>query len=204
MTKLRLRLTLLLLLFSQLIIAQSSNDQKQEPSNIYANANIGFGLLYGGYGLHAEIGKKHLGCFAGFGYATERQVDNITLKPSINYHAGLRYYFDVNSEVVFPRVGLGFGWITNYYNEKIGNQLYDQSVYGLSAQVGAQFYAASGIVVNFDIAMSSSAVILSPQTHPHFFGFYARPCIGIGYDLQRIFKTKKPKSVQNKEINPFG
>ncbi len=204
MTKLRLKLTLLLLLFSQFIIAQSSNDQKQEPSNIYANANIGFGLLYGGYGLHAEIGKKHFGCFASFGYATERQIDNITIKPSINYHAGLRYYFDVNSDVVFPRVGLGFGWITNYYNEKIGNQPYDQSAYGLSAQVGAQFYAASGIVVNFDIAMSSNTVILSPQTHPHFFRFYARPCIGIGYDLQRLFEKKKPKSVQNKEINPFG
>lgn len=199
---------LLILLFAFCLVggnglhAQSDN---AETSKIYANLNAGFGLLYGGLGGNLEIGTGHFSGFGSFGYATPRSFDTIRIAPTYNYMFGLRYYFNVNSNVLFPRVGLGYGWITNYYNDKIGNASYDQTVHGLSLHLGAQFYTLEGLVFNFDVGIASKVAITNPSSHPHFYSLYVRPNIGIGYDLTHLFnKGGKSDHIKNKDIDPFG
>ncbi len=199
----------LLLLFLGTIpigaLGQSSNEAAAGSPNFYTNINAGFGLLYGGFGGNLEGGIGHFAGFGALGYATKRTYDTVTIKPSVNYHFGLRYYINVGSEALFPRIGIGYGWIANYYSPSIGNQLYDQNVKGLSLHLGAQFYTVEGLVFNFDVAMSSKLVIANADNHPSFFPFYARPCIGIGYDLTKLFRDDEGASrIRNKEIDPFG
>lgn len=187
-------------------LSQSTTINKTDSGTyVYSNINLGLGLLYGGYGVNAEIGKKHIAAFASFGYATEKQFDNYTIKPTFNLNGGLRYYFDVNSEVLYPRAGLVFGWVTNYYSDKIGGMSYDQSAYGLSIQAGTQFYTSNGLVVNLDITGSSKFLILKKESHPNFFNLYIRPNIGLGIDLHKILKKRKSTQlIKNKPLTPFG
>lgn len=198
--------TLLLIVSSpKLAMGQSSNEDDPEGPSFYSSVNGGFGLLYGGFGGSIEGGMGHFAGFGSLGYATKRSIDTLTIAPSVNYHLGVRYYFNVGNEVFFPRVGLGFGWISNYYTEAIASSEYDQNVKGLSLHLGAQFYTFEGLVFNFDVAMSSKFVITAPESHPHFFPFYIRPCIGIGYDLSNLFGEENgSKRIKNKEIDPFG
>lgn len=187
------------ILFIQNTFCQSSNT---DEDNTFGNVNFGLGTIYGGIGLNAEIGKKHMSVFGSFGYAPERLVDEIKLKPTWNYHAGFRYYFDINHEAIFPRAGLGFGWIANYYNTRIGTADYNQSVFGLASHVGLQFYSDAGLVISVDLLATASPFLLNADQHPHFTKIYLRPTLGIGYDVQRLFK-KRSKNVQNKTIDPF-
>ncbi len=184
-----------------MVCGQSSNTS---PA-VYSNINAGFGSIYGGLGGNLEVGIGHFSAYASTGYATRRVVDNIRIEPSVNWGVGLRYYFNLNNEVLYPRIGIGYGWITNYYNEAIGNQAYEQSVYGLLTHVGLQFYSTEGLVFNFDLGMGSKYTITNTADHPFFYTFYIRPNVGIGFDLTRIWnKSKEGKTIKNKEINPFG
>lgn len=181
--------------------AQNNTD---EATDFYMNLNGGFGILYGGFGGNLEAGSGHFSGFGSLGYATRRVFDTITIVPSLNYQFGLRYYFDTGNEFIFPRVGLGYGWITNYYNENIGNLHYKQHVNGLILHLGLQFYTSEGLVFNFDLGMASKYAIANPESHPYFYTFYIRPTIGVGYDFTHLFsKSKKGKHIRNKEINPF-
>jgi hypothetical protein len=182
------------------LFAQSANSS---PS-VYSNLNAGFGAVYGGLGGNLEVGLGHFSAYLSGGYATKRVVDNISIEPTVNWGTGIRYYFNLNNDVLFPRVGLGYGWITNYYNEAIGNQAYNQQVYGLLGHVGVQFYSTEGLVFNFDLGMGSKYIITNAVQHPFFYAFYIRPNIGIGYDLTRIWsRSKEGRTIKNKEINPF-
>lgn len=178
----------------------------EDKSISFMNLNAGFGIPYGGLGGNFELGIGHFSTFCGLGYAWERSIDSITIDPTVNYLLGFRYYFDVNSTIVFPRVGLSFGWVTNYYNENIGSQPYRQKAEGLSLHTGLQVYSTEGIVVNLDLVMSSKYVILNAEEHPHFYPFYIRPAIGIGIDLNSISfqRREKKKTIKNKEIDPLG
>jgi len=160
-------------------------------------------MPYGGLGGNFELGAGHFSGFGAFGYAPKTSDGTAIIKASYNYQAGIRYYFDVGSNILFPRVGLGFGWITNYYDQRITLANYDQSVEGISLTTGIQVYSFEGFVFNFDLAMSSKLVITNPKTHPFFYGFYIRPCVGIGYDITRLFSRKRSDTLKNKEINPF-
>ncbi|NQV52312.1 MAG: hypothetical protein HQ500_03975 [Flavobacteriales bacterium] len=198
---------LLLLLSATSIsaLSQSSNEEGAGSPDFYTNVNAGFGLLYGGFGGNLEGGIGHFAGFGALGYATKRTYDTVTINPSVNYHFGLRYYLNVGSEVLFPRIGIGYGWIANYYSPSIGNRSYDQNVKGLSLHLGAQFYTVEGLVFNFDVAMSSKLVISNVNDHPSFFPFYLRPCIGIGYDLTKLVNDDDGSGrIRNKEIDPFG
>lgn len=202
---LRLLTTLVSLLLAGFLFGQSDNEAGNTDPQFYSNVNGGFGMLYGGFGGNIEAGVGHFAGFGALGYATERTIDTVTIAPSVNYHAGIRYYFNVGSEVLFPRVGLGFGWIANYYNDRLGNDPLDQRVSGLSLHLGAQFFTFEGLVFNFDVAMGSRYAITRASDHPLFFPFYIRPCIGIGYELTTLFrKDASNKMIQNKEIDPFG
>jgi hypothetical protein len=202
MSRLRLIILVCSIVYSQHCFSQSSNAEDGEQT-VFANVNLGVGSIYGGIGLNSEVGYKHMSVFGSFGYAPERLVEEITIKSSWNYHTGVRYYFDINQEAVFPRAGLGFGWITNYYNTKIGSASYNQNVYGFSAHAGTQIYSHVGVVFSIDLVVTAQPFILNSDQHPHFQNLYLRPTIGIGYDLQRLFK-KRTKNVQNKTIDPFG
>jgi hypothetical protein len=170
---------------------QSSNDQSEGNSSFFANANGGFGMLYGGFGGNIEAGIGHFSGFVSVGYATARIYDTVTIQPSLNYQFGLRYYFDVGSDVLFPRVGIGYGWVTNYYDERLAGLDYDQHVEGISLHIGVQFYSMEGVVFNFDVGMSSKYAISQGDQHPFFYPLYVRPNVGIGYDLVRLFgKTR--------------
>lgn len=182
--------------------SQSTNET-EATSLYFSNVSAGFGMLYGGLGGNFEIGVRHFSGFGAFGYAPKTTDGNAVIKPSYNFQAGLRYYLNVGSDIIFPRIGLGFGWITNYYDQRITLVKYDQNVQGLSVSTGLQVYSFEGFVFSFDLAMSSNLIITKPQTHPFFYGFYIRPCIGIGYDLTRIFGSQRSGTIKNKEINPF-
>jgi len=185
--------------------AQSSNDEGKADPQFYTNVNGGFGLLYGGFGGNVEAGMGHLAGFGALGYATERTIDTTTIASSINYHFGVRYYFDVGSDQFFPRVGIGYGWIANYYNADLNLKDYEQSAKGLSLHLGAQFFTVEGLVFNFDVAMASNYSLIQADRHPDFFPFYLRPCIGIGYEITTLFdKDDGRKKIRNKEIDPFG
>ncbi|MEZ4721314.1 MAG: hypothetical protein R2813_05485 [Flavobacteriales bacterium] len=185
------------------INAQTTNSTKQNLDYFIAPA-LGFGMIYGGLGGTAELGYGHFSVYGSLGYAPRNSDNPVVIKNTINVQGGGRYYFDVGSDLIFPRIGFGYGWITNYYDERIGTAVYDQSVDGLSIHTGLQIYSEEGVIFNFDIAMSSNLVINNPSTHPYFFAFYIRPCIGVGYDVSRAFNRKKSRRIQNKEINPFG
>lgn len=181
--------------------AQSEN--QAEPS-YFLNAGLGFGMIYGGLGGSVEVGKGHFSTFGSYGYATKRIVDTTTIDPTWNYMLGLRYYINANSDVLFPRVGLGYGWITNYYSDKIGNAAYKQKVEGLSLHLGVQFYTPDGIVFNFDLGMASNIAITQASQHPNFYNFYLRPMVGIGFDLMNIFgEGDKSRKIKNKAIKPL-
>lgn len=186
--------------YSQIAYNQNSNNKEEST---FGNVNFGVGSIYGGVGLNAEIGKKHISIFGSFGYAPERLVDEITLKPTWNYHTGFRYYFDIKHESIYPRAGVGFGWIANYYNTRIGPADYNQNVFGLASHVGLQFYSPAGLVISVDLLATARPFIVNVDQHPYFTKVYVRPTLGIGYDIQRLFK-KRNKSVQNKTIDPFG
>lgn len=197
------------LIFSFLVLSlfsgfgQTSDESSSSPS-FFTNINGGFGLLYGGFGANLEGGIGHFAGFGALGYAPARVVDTTTIASSVNYHAGIRYYFDVGSNSIFPRVGLGYGWIANYISEGSSPSM-DQNVHGLSLHLGTQFYTLEGVVFNFDVTFSSRYVITSMDRHPDFFGLYVRPCIGIGYDLTRLFSGDEDEGkIRNREIDPFG
>jgi hypothetical protein len=171
---------------------------------VYGNLSAGFGMLYGGLGGNLELGIGHFAGHLSLGHATRRIVDQVTISPTTNWGVGLRYYFDLMNENIFPRIGLGYGWITNYYNEAIGTQTYDQSAYGLLLHLGIQFYSAEGFVFSFDAGLGSRYTITNIVSHPHFYPIYIRPNIGIGYDLSRIWKkSSNAKTIKNRAINPF-
>jgi|APSaa5957512493_1039668.scaffolds.fasta_scaffold33966_2 hypothetical protein len=186
--------------FSSPVHAQSEN---QEVSNYYLNGNLGFGMIYGGLGSNVELGKGHFSGFGSFGYATKRVVDTTTINSTWNYMLGLRYYINANSDILFPRVGLGYGWITNYYTDQLANVDYMQKVEGLSLHLGVQFYTLDGLVVNFDLGMASNLAITQVDQHPYFFDFYLRPMIGVGYGITNLFgDADRSKHIKNKTIRP--
>ena len=189
-------------MFSFIVPCIGQDGPKTSPS-YFSNASLGFGMIYGGLGGNAELGIRHLSAFGSFGYAPKSYGAPIPIQASYNYLLGFRYHFNVGSEMIFPHAGLGFGWITNYYDQRIGLMKYDQNVYGLSLHTGVQIYSEEGFVFNFDIAMSSSAVIANPNTHPYFYVFYIRPCVGVGYDLARVFNKENGQTIKNRKINPF-
>ncbi|MEX2595429.1 MAG: hypothetical protein WEC59_00760 [Salibacteraceae bacterium] len=203
-------LKLSIIVFAQIVLISNGNLAKAQSSDksspvVFTNANLGFGLLYGGFGGNLEIGRGHFSAFLSTGYATKRVVDNTTISPSVNFSGGLRYYFDVKSDVIYPRFGIGYGWITNYYSDGLMTSDYDQNVHGLSAHIGTQVYSTEGLVFNFDIGMATKHAITNSQNHPNFFPFYIRPNIGIGFDLTRLFsKEGKTRHVKNNPIDPFG
>jgi len=184
------------------LLSQSTN-AGSSPS-AYASISGGFGIIYGGFGGNAEFGYGHFAFNASTGYTTRRVVDNITIAPSVNWGLGLRYYFNVNSTAVYPRLGVGYGWITNYYNEAIGTASYDQSVYGLMLHAGTQVYSNEGIIFSFDLGMASKHAIARPFAHPHFYTFYLRPMIGVGFDLSRFWNKEDDSRIKNRSIDPFG
>lgn len=186
-----------------LFVQYSSAAQESNTPSVYSNLCAGLGMTYGGYGASAEAGIKHFSAFASFGYAPPTVDGLVIIDPSFNYHFGMRYYLNVGSNLIFPRVGLSYGWITNYYDQRIGNRNYLQTVDGLCGQIGVQFYSTEGIVVNFDLAMSGAALVTHQSVHPYFFNFYLRPCIGIGYDLSRIYNRDRGERIRNNEISPF-
>lgn len=199
---------LFFVIFSVLSLCTSTSANGQQATqtpSLFANINGGFGMSYGGLGGNLEAGVKHFSGFGAVGYAPQGADGTIIIKPSINYHFGVRYYFDVGNDQFFPRLGVGCGWITNYYDTRIGVKSYVQNVQGFAIQPGAQFYSAEGFVFSFDLAISGAPFIFNPNTHPYFYKAYVRPCIGIGYDLTRILQIKrKTKKIKNDEINPFG
>ena len=180
----------------------AQDGQNASPS-YFSNASLGFGMIYGGLGANAEFGIKHLSAFGSFGYAPKSYGTAIPIQATYNYLLGFRYHLDAGSEMIFPHAGIGYGWVTNYYDQRISLIKYDQNVYGLSLHTGVQIYSEEGFVFNFDLAMSSSAVIANPDKHPYFFAFYIRPCVGIGYDLARVFDKEKGQTIKNRKINPF-
>ncbi len=181
----------------------SAQEQASE-SNRFINASGGFGNVYGGFGTNVEVGSGHVAVFGTCGYATDRVVDTIRLNATVNYQAGIRYYFNVGSEVLYPRIGIGYGWVTNYYNVKIGNNNYDQNVHGINAHIGTQVYSPEGFIFSFDLNFASKYAISMASRHPFFYTIYIRPNIGIGYDLTRLFGRSQRKTlIKNKAINPF-
>lgn len=198
-----MRLFLILLFLPSLLTGQSSNGSDATAKPFFANVNAGFGMFYGGLGGNLEFGYSHFSLFGAYGYAPEAVEGTIVIESTLNYQFGARYYLDVGSEFFFPRIGLGMGWVTNYYDERIGTAPYDQHVEGLTLHLGMQIYSSEGVVFNFDAGMGSNAAIIRSSSHPHFYAFYIRPCIGIGYDLTRLFEKGGTRRVKNKEINPF-
>lgn len=193
---------LLLLIFPLTGMGQSANEEGSPPA--FTNLNAGFGMLYGGLGANAEAGYGHFSGYGAFGYAPANSKDGTTIKASLNYQFGLRYYINVGSDMLFPRVGLGMGWVTNYYDSRIGTRAYDQHVNGLTLHLGAQVYSEEGFVFNFDLGLGSKYTLLNPTKHPFFRTVYFGPNVGIGYDMSRIFnKNSKQDRVKNREINPF-
>lgn len=194
-----------LLLILTFGVATPGNAQEQSTeSSKFVNASGGVGNIYGGFGINAEAGSGHLAGYGTLGYANERVIDTIRLNSSINYQVGLRYYFNVGSEILYPRIGLGYGWVTNYYNANIGNDNYDQTVHGINAHLGTQVYSPEGFIFSFDLNIASKYTISMENTHPFFYNIYIRPNIGIGYDLTRLFGRSKRKTlIKNKAINPF-
>lgn len=174
-------------------------------SDPFYNINLGFGMPYGGLGLNGEYGKGHISFHAGFGYALRNKTDTIVIEDSWNWQVGARYYINVNSEVVFPRIGISYGWITNYYADRIGNTEYDQNVTGFSVHIGSQFYTLEGLVISVDLTGSSRVFIANVGTHPYFFDVYIRPAVGIGVDLHSLFsRGGDGKKIRNRAIDPFG
>jgi len=162
-------------------------------------------MLYGGLGANGEVGQGHMSGYGAFGYAPASTKDASTIHASLNYQFGLRYYLNVGSNVVFPRAGLGFGWVTNYYDSRIGSKTYSQHVNGLTVHLGTQVYSEEGLVFNFDLGLGSKYLILNPSSHPHFRTVYVGPNVGIGYDLTRLFSGgTKSRRIKNNEINPFN
>ena len=194
-----------LLILSFIILTSSLRAQEQTSESVrFINASGGFGNIYGGFGANLEAGSGHLAAFGTAGYATARVIDTLLLNATTNFQIGLRYYFNVGSEVLFPRIGIGYGWVTNYYNAKIGNSSYDQTVHGINAHVGTQVYSPEGFIFSLDLNFASKYAISMGNNHPHFFTLYVRPNIGIGYDLTRLFGRSKRKTlIKNKAINPF-
>ncbi|GAB5540026.1 MAG: hypothetical protein Salg2KO_21290 [Salibacteraceae bacterium] len=180
--------------------------QQSETNTVsyFANASGGLGMIYGGLGGNIEVGARHFSVFGAYGYAPQSSDLTITIPASYNYHFGLRYYANIGSPYIYPRIGVGFGWLSNYYNDRIGMSKYDHSVEGMSVQLGVQFYSAEGVVFSFDAGMGSKVLITNPNRHPYFFDFYIRPCIGIGYDIARLFDKERGNKIRNKEISPFG
>ena len=200
--------SLLLLVSALSLVGSNLLAQEQtktaSASEMFMNGTIGFGIPYGGLGASFELGAGHFSSFAGLGYAPRRTIDTVVINATFNYLLGFRYYFDVNSDFIYPRIGLSFGWITNYYSERIGSESYKQKVEGLSLQVGTQFYSAEGFVLNLDLAMSSRHVILQEDMHPHFYTFYLRPAIGVGFDINSIGnRKKKSRTIKNERIDPL-
>ena len=194
-------LVIIIFLFA---LTNIKGQEQVKESAPFVNISGGFGNIYGGYGTNAELGSGHFALYGTFGYANERVIDTIRLNSTFNYQLGLRYYFNVGSEVLFPRIGFGYGWVTNYYNEQIGNVKYDQTVFGINMHVGTQVYSAEGFIFSFDINVASKYTISNENRHPFFYSLYVRPNIGIGYDLTRLFSQSKHKRhIKNKAINPF-
>jgi len=174
-------------------------------SELFSNLNVGIGSPYGGLGLNAELGAGHFSSFLGLGYAPRRRLDTITIDPTFNYLLGFRYYFNVNSNVLYPRLGVSLGWVTNYYNERIGGDSYKQRVEGMSIQAGTQIVSADGFILSLDLSMSSRYVILNEDEHPYFYDFYIRPTLGVGLDIGRLgLKRNKRKTIKNDRIDPLN
>lgn len=195
---------ILFLLLQPLFTKSQSSNEESVPA-AFGNANVGFGMLYGGLGINAEAGYLHYSSYACLGYAPTSTRDNNTINSSFNYQLGLRYYINVGSQVLFPRVGFGVGWVTNYYDSRIGTKPYNEHVNGLTLHLGAQVYSEEGFVFNFDLGLGSKYIIFNASSHPYFRTVYLGPNIGIGYDLSRLFnKEAKTRRIKNREINPFG
>jgi hypothetical protein len=185
------------------VSAQSENTNEDPTSTYFASLSGGFGMMYGGLGANLEVGSGHFSGFGAFGYAPQTKDGTINIPASFNYQGGLRYSINIGSEFVYPRLGIGFGWVTNYYDSRIKMKSFDHHVEGITLHAGIQVYSNEGFVFSFDAGMGSKLTITNPNRHPHFYSFYIRPCIGVGYDVTRLFKRKDGKKIKNDEINPF-
>ncbi|MEM9022956.1 MAG: hypothetical protein AAGB22_04395 [Bacteroidota bacterium] len=166
------------------------------------NAKLGLGVPYGGLGLNLEYGYDRISIFLVKGWAWGRQAtDEVRIDPTFNYGLGVRYHFRLRNEFLTPRVGLEMGWVTNYYNSKIEDRRYDQSVYGLSVQGGLEFLTEAGVLVNLDLAVTPDFAILTQDEHPFFFSWYIRPAIGIGYDFSALLYGEKRQKKRKKRQN---
>lgn len=187
-----------------LAFVQGICQEENSEAGMYSNLSAGFGVNYGGFGINAEAGYKHVSIFACAGYAPKRSLDLHTIPSSINFNGGLRYYIKTKSDIVFPRVGANFGWITNYYSDSLYNKPYSPHASGVSVHTGVQVYSNSGIVFSLDLVGSSRLLLFNQAKHPHFFTVYVRPSIGIGIDLNQIFSGERSKTIKNEELNPLG
>lgn len=197
-----IRYGILALLMLAASFLHSQSNENPEPAEYFASLSAGFGMIYGGLGGSLEVGAGHFSGFGAFGYAPKTSDGTVNIPSSFNYQIGMRYSFNVGNQYLYPRVGLGFGWITNYYDHRIKNKAYDHSVEGASLHLGVQVYSGEGFVFSFDAGMGSKLAITRPNRHPYFYNFYIRPCIGVGYDISRLFKSSG-KHIKNDEINPF-
>ena len=202
MTSWRGFLFLVIMLSSTCFRVYGQTENEETPAQYFASLSAGFGMMYGGLGANLEVGAGHFSGYGGFGYAPETNDGNVNIPSSINYQIGLRYSFDIGNQFIYPRIGVGFGWVTNYYDQRIKNKSYDHSVEGATVHAGIQVYSGEGFVFSFDAGMGSKLAITNQNMHPHFYPFYIRPCIGVGYDVSRLF-NQKTKKFKNDEINPF-
>jgi len=179
--------------------------QAQNEGGQFANLNAGFGQTYSGLGLNGEYGKDPFGISISFGYQWKQKFDDILLDESFNWAVGLRYYIKVGNEMVYPRVGLQFGWVTNYYDARIEDNPYEPEVYALSGQLGVQVYSQRFFIFNLDLFVTPEFTVLDLEDHPHFYPYLIRPAIGIGLDLTQFLSSlkKTEKNQKNKPINIF-
>jgi hypothetical protein len=192
------RFILIVLLFFGLLINYAIG-QRTNISEKYLIAKLGKGICYGGYGINMEFRNKHLGYYIGYGYAPSFTMSNVKVKQSWNLAFGTVYHFFDNNSSFKPFVGIHFGWLNNYYHEKIKQNYYNPVVYGFAFRAGLEF-KEDIMHFKFSVDYDPGFAIVSKAEHPYYANnMRFSTSLGFGIDLfntrsVKIFKSKGKKT----------
>lgn len=172
--------------------------QENDYNNFFI-LKAGKGISFGGYGFNLEFRRKHFAYNFITGYSQKFESSTYTIPSSYNVALSSKYYIFNYKSTLRPYLGVHFGWLNNYYHDKIGNDAYDPIVYGGAMLYGIE--ASEGAVhFSFSFAIDPGFAIVDKYKHPYYDSqFRFSTNIGLGINLYRLPKLNLRKK-QDEEI----
>lgn len=158
----------------------------------------GMGLPFSFYGANLEYGINRFGFSISTGFMPSQTAGGKLINSSYNFSGNLNYYLPKLAYhiPVRPKVGLHLGWLNNYYDIRIEDDVYNPIVYGAAIIAGFEYYKKF-FFLNFDISYDPGIATFNKKSHPYYSDrMYFNYSLGAGVNIIPLiqsldFKKKK-------------